>query len=41
MYLALKYECNTIDNLESIKVVPELVKNSKYNHVVSLKFVFR
>ena len=42
MYLALKYECNTIDNLESINtVVPELTKNSKYNHVVSLIFVFR
>jgi len=42
MYLALKYECNTIDNLESInKLVPELVKNNKFNHVVSLIFVFR
>ncbi len=42
MYLALKYECNTIDNLESINtIVPDLVKNNKYNHVVSLIFVFR
>jgi len=42
MTMALKYECNTIDNLETInKVVPDLDKNSKYNHVVSLIFIIR
>ncbi|MGQ1891478.1 hypothetical protein ACT29H_13640 [Thermophagus sp. OGC60D27] len=42
MYMALKYECNTIDNLEALnKVVPDLEKNIKYNHVVSVIFVFR
>ena len=42
MYLALKYECNTIDNLESInKLIPDLNKNNRFNHVVSLIFVFR
>lgn len=42
MYLALKYECNTIDNLESVsKLVSTLEKNNKFNHVVSLIFVFR
>lgn len=42
MYLALKYECNTIDNLESVsKIVSTLEKNNKFNHVLSLIFVFR
>lgn len=42
MYLVLKYECNNIDNLESIgKLVEDLEKGGKYNHVVSLVFVFR
>ncbi|TAJ09697.1 hypothetical protein DMA11_19845 [Marinilabiliaceae bacterium JC017] len=42
MYLALKYECNTIDNLESInELVPNLDKDTKFNHVISLIFVFR
>ncbi|SMO90147.1 hypothetical protein SAMN06265379_11340 [Saccharicrinis carchari] len=42
MYLALKYECNTIDNLESVrKLAPTLEKSNTFNHVVSLVFVFR
>ena len=42
IFLALKYEFNTIDNLESVnKVVPDLEKNNKYNHMVSLIFVYR
>lgn len=42
MYLALKYECNTIDNLESIhNIVTDLEKYRKFNHVISLIFVFR
>ncbi len=42
MYLALKYEFNTIDNIKSIsQIVPSLEKSRKYNHVISLIFVFR
>ncbi len=41
-HVALKYEFNTIDNLKAIsKVVPDLDKNSRYNHIVSLVFVFK
>lgn len=41
-YLALKYECNTIDNLESInKLVPDMDKRGRFNHVISLILVFR
>jgi hypothetical protein len=42
IFVVLKYECNNIDNLESIgKLVEDLEKGGKYNHVVSLAFVFR
>lgn len=42
LYVALKYECNTIDNMAALRqVIPELEKNSNYNHVVSLIFVIR
>lgn len=41
-YLALKYECNTIDNPESIyKIVPDMDKRGRFNHVISLILVFR
>nr|WP_321454249.1 hypothetical protein [uncultured Carboxylicivirga sp.] len=42
MYIALKYECNTIDNLKSIHtLVPDLEKKKKLNHIVSLIFMVR
>lgn len=41
-YIALKYECNSIDNLASIsKLVSGLERRDRFNHVVSLVFVFR
>lgn len=42
LYVALKYEFNTIDNIKSIsQIVPGMEKNHKYNHVISLIFTFR
>lgn len=41
-YLAIKYECNTIDHIKKLsRVVPGLETNSKYGHIVSLVYGFR